>query len=39
VRRVLFYDRLKQAVAQARRNASITAVLFIDLDRFKPLLE
>ncbi|HEV7799482.1 MAG TPA: EAL domain-containing protein, partial [Burkholderiales bacterium] len=33
--RVLFYDRLKQALAQARRNDWITAVLFIDLDRFK----
>jgi diguanylate cyclase (GGDEF)-like protein/PAS domain S-box-containing protein len=33
--RVLFYDRLKQALVQANRNGWITAVLFIDLDRFK----
>jgi diguanylate cyclase (GGDEF)-like protein/PAS domain S-box-containing protein len=33
--RVLFYDRLKQALAQARRNQWITGVIFMDLDRFK----
>ena len=33
--RVLFYDRLKQALAQAKRNQWITGVMFIDLDRFK----
>jgi diguanylate cyclase (GGDEF)-like protein/PAS domain S-box-containing protein len=33
--RVLFYDRLKQALAQARRNQWITGVMFIDVDRFK----
>ena len=33
--RVLFYDRLKQALAQARRNGWHSAVLVIDLDRFK----
>lgn len=33
--RVLFYDRLKQALAQAKRNAWITGVMFMDLDRFK----
>jgi diguanylate cyclase (GGDEF)-like protein/PAS domain S-box-containing protein len=33
--RALFYDRLRQALAQARRNARVSAVLFIDLDRFK----
>jgi diguanylate cyclase (GGDEF)-like protein/PAS domain S-box-containing protein len=33
--RMLFYDRLKQALAQARRNARLAAVLFVDLDRFK----
>ena len=33
--RVLFYDRLKQALAHARRNSGVSAVLFIDLDRFK----
>jgi len=33
--RVLFYDRLKQALAHARRTHSTLAVLFLDLDRFK----
>jgi diguanylate cyclase (GGDEF)-like protein/PAS domain S-box-containing protein len=33
--RVLFYDRLKQALAQAKRNQWVTGVMFIDLDRFK----
>jgi diguanylate cyclase (GGDEF)-like protein/PAS domain S-box-containing protein len=33
--RVLFYDRLKQALAQARRNQWIVGVVFIDVDRFK----
>jgi diguanylate cyclase (GGDEF)-like protein/PAS domain S-box-containing protein len=33
--RFLFYDRLKQALAQANRNASIFGVMFIDIDRFK----
>lgn len=33
--RVLFNDRLRQAVAQARRNQWILGVLFLDLDRFK----
>ena len=33
--RVLFYDRLKQALSQARRNRWVTAVMFLDLDRFK----
>jgi diguanylate cyclase (GGDEF)-like protein/PAS domain S-box-containing protein len=33
--RVLFYDRLKQALSQARRNEWVTAVMFLDLDRFK----
>jgi len=33
--RVLFYDRLKQALAQAQRNHWIVGVLFIDVDRFK----
>lgn len=33
--RDLLLDRLRQAIAAARRNASQLAVLFIDLDRFK----
>ncbi len=33
--RVLFYDRLKQALAQAKRNQWITGVMFMDVDRFK----
>ena len=33
--RVLFYDRLGQALAQARRHEWMLAVVFIDLDRFK----
>ena len=33
--RVLFYDRLKQALAQAKRNQWIIGVMFIDVDRFK----
>jgi diguanylate cyclase (GGDEF)-like protein/PAS domain S-box-containing protein len=33
--RVLFYERLKQALVQARRNRWITGVMFMDVDRFK----
>ncbi len=33
--RVMFTDRLEQAVARRNRNGSTFAVLFIDLDRFK----
>ena len=33
--RVLFIDRLKQALRNAKKNRSIVAVLFIDLDHFK----
>ena len=35
--RSLFYDRLKQAIAQASRNRTSMAVLFMDLDYFKPI--
>ena len=33
--RMLFHDRLKQALAQANRNGWLLAVLFVGLDRFK----
>ena len=33
--RQLFYDRLHQAVVQAKRHAQLLAVLFLDLDGFK----
>jgi diguanylate cyclase (GGDEF)-like protein/PAS domain S-box-containing protein len=33
--RELFYDRLKQALAQAKRNRWTVGVMFIDVDRFK----
>jgi diguanylate cyclase (GGDEF)-like protein/PAS domain S-box-containing protein len=33
--RLLFYDRLGQAIALARRNQWIVGVMFIDVDRFK----
>ncbi len=33
--RALFYDRLKQTLAQARRNRWTMGVMFIDADRFK----
>jgi diguanylate cyclase (GGDEF)-like protein/PAS domain S-box-containing protein len=33
--RVLCYDRLKQALAQAQRRRATVGVLFLDLDRFK----
>ena len=33
--RVLFYDRLKQSLAHARRNHWNVGVMFIDVDRFK----
>jgi len=35
--RSLYYDRLKQAIAQSRRNQTNMAVLFMDLDYFKPV--
>ena len=33
--RMLFHDRLEQAIAQAKRNNEKFALLFIDLDQFK----
>ncbi len=33
--RTLFYDRLHKGIDRARRNNTVLAVLFIDLDRFK----
>ncbi len=33
--RILFYDRLNQEIALARRNKELIAVLFLDLDGFK----
>lgn len=33
--RLLFHDRLNQALAQARRNGQMAAVVYMDLDRFK----
>ena len=35
--RVLFNDRLKQAIEKAKRNGLSLALLFIDLDRFKQI--
>ncbi len=35
--RELFRDRLEQAIALARREAGTSAVLLIDLDRFKEI--
>ncbi len=35
--RIIFYDRLKQALVQARRRGRGVGVLFVDLDRFKPI--
>jgi diguanylate cyclase (GGDEF)-like protein/PAS domain S-box-containing protein len=35
--RALFDDRLEQTVIQSRRNQSLSAVMFIDLDKFKPI--
>ncbi|MEN8304006.1 MAG: EAL domain-containing protein, partial [Campylobacterota bacterium] len=35
--RVLFNDRIKQAIEKAKRNSSKVALLFIDLDHFKEI--
>ncbi len=35
--RALFSDHLTHALAQARRNSTRLALMFIDLDRFKPI--
>lgn len=35
--RMLFHDRFEQAIIKAERNKSILALLFIDLDKFKPI--
>lgn len=35
--RRLFFDRLAQAVAQSRRNGQHGAVIYLDLDNFKPV--
>lgn len=35
--RVLFSDRLAQALAQARRDKGTLSVMFLDLDKFKPV--
>ncbi len=35
--RTMFYDRLKQAFGQAKRHDRVVGVLFLDLDRFKPI--
>ncbi|MBW7850396.1 MAG: EAL domain-containing protein [Rhodospirillales bacterium] len=33
--RVLFQERLREAIAQARRNGTLIALMFLDLDKFK----
>jgi diguanylate cyclase (GGDEF)-like protein/PAS domain S-box-containing protein len=35
--RALISDRLQQAVAKARRDGTVMAVMFLDLDQFKPV--
>jgi len=35
--RALFFDRFSQSISHAKRNKNCVALLFIDLDRFKPV--
>ena len=35
--RVLLFDRLQQSIAQAKRDKSHLALMYIDLDKFKPI--
>ena len=35
--RVLFRDQLERAIVRARRSGAMLAVMFLDLDRFKPI--
>ncbi len=35
--RVLFYDRVEQALVHSRRNSGVSGVLFLDLDNFKEI--
>lgn len=35
--RIMFEDRLEQALAQARRNGTLLALFFLDLDNFKTI--
>ncbi|MDH3503287.1 MAG: diguanylate cyclase [Nitrospirota bacterium] len=35
--RIMFEDRLEQALAQARRNGTLLALFFLDLDNFKAI--
>lgn len=35
--RIMFEDRLEQALAHARRNGTLLALFFLDLDNFKPI--
>jgi diguanylate cyclase (GGDEF)-like protein/PAS domain S-box-containing protein len=35
--RILLFDRLRQAIAQAKRDKTHLALMYIDLDKFKPI--